>query len=207
VLAAALDAVQSHRIAIILDDYHVIESTDVVRLTEALIRELPETIALVILSREQPRLALGRLRLNGLVREITEAELRFAQAEVQELVNSESAILVSEIQIDRLTQRTEGWIAGIRLALLAAENSDAGQREDLVAEGSAHQWLDEYVVEEVVNHLAEDLKRPAIGDPLRLSCVRTSLTHEELARRSGIGARTITRIESGIIAPGTAPPR
>jgi LuxR family maltose regulon positive regulatory protein len=157
VLAAAQQAVLSGPAALVMDDYHIIESDDIVRLTEFLIQELPRTFALIINSREQPPLFLGRLRLNGLVRDITETDLRFEQSEVQELVQTASPVDLSETQVQLLTDRTEGWIAGIRLALLAAQNRDPQENEDLVSSFSAHQWLDEYVAEEVISRLPDDL--------------------------------------------------
>jgi LuxR family maltose regulon positive regulatory protein len=157
VLTVAQRAVRSGPATLVIDDYHNIESNDIVRLTELLIRELPSAFALLIISRERPPLFLGRLRLNGLVREITETELRFAQSEVQELAKSEFLDHLSNEQIQRLAERTDGWIAGIRLAFMAVQSGGTGQHEDLVSEFSTTQWLDDYVVEEVISRLPDDL--------------------------------------------------
>lgn len=149
---------EARPITIILDDYHLIENHDVHRVVNALIHELTENVSIMLLSRTLPPLVLGRLRVERQVREITEVDLRFDRRDVATLVAIETDRELSRAQIARLTQRTEGWIAGIRLALVAVSQVDDEQIDTMLDAFSAHQWLDDYVVEEVLAGLPDDLR-------------------------------------------------
>jgi LuxR family transcriptional regulator, maltose regulon positive regulatory protein len=143
-LAAALDdlAGAGHELALVFDDYHHVENQDVHRAVEALLARLPAGVSVVVLSRTIPPLALGRLRVQGLVREITEADLRFTRAEAEELIAAEANGRLTPSQAARLAERTDGWIAGLRLALLAVERLDAAQVDPFIDAFAEHQWLD-----------------------------------------------------------------
>lgn len=143
---------------IVFDDYHLIENQDVHRVMNALIHELPADISMMILSRTLPPLALGRARVDGQVREVTEVDLRFDLRDAAALVRTESNRKLTSAQIDRLTERTEGWIAGIRLALLAMLQVEEEHLDQTIDAFSTHQWLDDYIVEEVLDTLPAGLR-------------------------------------------------
>lgn len=158
ILARLRAASASKPVTIVLDDYHLIENRDVHRVANALIHELPPAVSIMILSRALPPLALGRLRVEGQVREITEVDLRFDQRDVATLVSMESDRELSRAQITRLVERTDGWIAGIRLAILAVLQAEDEQIDNMIGALSAHQWLDDYIVEEVLSSLPNELR-------------------------------------------------
>lgn len=143
---------------LILDDYHQIENRDVHQAMDALLARLPADVHLLVLSRTIPPLSLGRLRVQGLVRELTEADLRFAPAEVAAVVATAAAGRITPDQVARLTDRTGGWIAAIRLALLSITNVDAEQIDPLIESFAENQWLDDYIVEEVINALSDEVR-------------------------------------------------
>jgi LuxR family maltose regulon positive regulatory protein len=145
-------------ITLVIDDFHEIENRDVHRIMNALIDGLPDAASLVILSRVMPPLALGRLRVEGKVREITEVDLRFEHDEVMALVRSETRDRLDPQQIALLAERTEGWIAGIRLALLAIRQVQEDQIDATISGLVGNRWLDSYIVEEVLESLPADLR-------------------------------------------------
>jgi LuxR family maltose regulon positive regulatory protein len=143
--------------ALILDDYHLIENRDVHRIMDGFVAALPPDVHLLMLSRTMPPVALGRLRVEGRVRQITDVDLRFTDEEAQELIGGRADRL-NPGQVGRLVQRTDGWIAGIRLAILAIDRLGMEQIDTLIDSLSEHQWLDDYIVEEVLNTLPEELR-------------------------------------------------
>jgi LuxR family transcriptional regulator, maltose regulon positive regulatory protein len=63
-------------------------------------------------------LGLHQLRLADELSEIRAADLRFTERETRELLDA-SGVTLSEAGAARLHQRTEGWAAGLRLAVLS----------------------------------------------------------------------------------------
>jgi LuxR family maltose regulon positive regulatory protein len=135
--------------ALILDDYHVIESQAVDRSLTFLIDHSPANLHLVIATRADPALPLARLRGQGQLTELRTADLRFTLDEVAVFLNQVMALKLAAEDIAVLEARTEGWIVGLQLAALSMRES-----KDVAAfirsfSGSHHHILD-YLVEEVL---------------------------------------------------------
>ena len=64
-------------ILLVLDDYHVIEDTEIQSGVAFLVEHLPPRLHLVIASRADPALPLARLRARGDLVELRAADLRF----------------------------------------------------------------------------------------------------------------------------------
>ena len=79
-LANDLDAFGGE-IALVLDDYHVISSQTVHAAVALLLEYCPATFHLVIVSRSDPPLPLGRLRARGQMVELRAADLSFTESE------------------------------------------------------------------------------------------------------------------------------
>ena len=72
----------------------------------------------MLTSRAEPQLNLHRLRLAGELTEIRASDLRFSREEVGELLQA-SEIELSDEAVALLHERTEGWVAGLRLAAIS----------------------------------------------------------------------------------------
>ena len=78
----------------------------------------------VLVSREDPRLGLHRLRLAGELIELRGPDLAFSTEETRQLLAA-SGLTVSDAGAMLLHDRTEGWAAGLRLAVISlGENPD-----------------------------------------------------------------------------------
>ena len=106
-------------VALVLDDYHMISNRDCHDQLEFVLLHLPPTAQIVLITRVDPPLPLGRLRAVGDLLEIRVPELRFVTAEAAALVRAVSAVELDETDLADLVQRTEGWPAGIYLAALS----------------------------------------------------------------------------------------
>ena len=96
---------------LVLDDYHVIGADPIHRLVRFLIERGPPFAHLVLLTREDPPLPLARLRAHGRLVELRADDLRYTDEEASAYLAAAGVSLEPEL-VERLVERTEGWIAG-----------------------------------------------------------------------------------------------
>ena len=70
---------------------------------------------------DRPALHLGRLRARGEMNEIRTEQLAFSEEEAECLLNEKTGLDIGADDLSILLERTEGWPAGIYLALTLAE--------------------------------------------------------------------------------------
>jgi type II secretory pathway predicted ATPase ExeA len=107
-----------HPVRLVIDDLHELRSNDALRHLEVFLLRAPDRVRVVLSGRNEPRLGLHRLRLDGALTEIRSGELAFSEDEARELLGS-AGIGLSEAALRALLERTEGWAAGLRLAALS----------------------------------------------------------------------------------------
>ena len=140
-----------HDFVFVLDDYHVLDSTEINSALTFLIDNQPPQMHLIITTREDPRLPLARLRAHGQLTELRAADLRFSPDEAAAFLNHAMGFNLSTEDITALETRTEGWIAGLQLAAISMQGQPDVGRFIASFTGSHHFVLD-YLVEEVLNH-------------------------------------------------------
>ncbi|MES2820403.1 MAG: LuxR C-terminal-related transcriptional regulator [Pseudomonadota bacterium] len=134
---------------LVLDDYHLAQGAVLDRCLQFFLNHLPPGLVLLVTSRTRPDWHLARLRLSRQLLELHEQDLRLTVSEIRALLASQGAQLQGEA-LDNLVQRSEGWVAGLRLWLLAA--AETGEFEPLAhhlhgAEGLIRDYLLEEVIE------------------------------------------------------------
>jgi LuxR family maltose regulon positive regulatory protein len=134
---------------LVLDDYHVIENTAVHAALNFLVDHLPPQLHLVIASREDPPLALARLRARGQLCELRAVDLRFTAAEAAAFLQRVMGLDLAAEQVAAIEARTEGWIAGLQLAALSLRDQADPQGFVAAFTGSNRYVLD-YLLEEVL---------------------------------------------------------
>lgn len=155
-LAAALDAARPP-IRLVLDDLQELTSAEALRDIARLVRRRPAGLRLVLASRLDPPLPLARMRLEGRLHELRAEDLRLGVAETAALLAAAGLALTDE-QVAVLHARTDGWVAGLRLAALALRG-----RADVAGfvthfSGSERSVAD-YLTEEVMAGLPADTRR------------------------------------------------
>jgi LuxR family transcriptional regulator, maltose regulon positive regulatory protein len=105
---------------LVLDDLHAIADARVFEFLNQLLEGLPPNWTLVIASRVEPPLAMGRWRARREVAEFDETSLSFSRKEVRDLWRHATGEDDPE-QADRLLERTQGWAAGLSLSLEASQ--------------------------------------------------------------------------------------
>ena len=152
-MLAALDT--SEPLVLILDDYHLLTGVHAHDLVAALLAQMPESLHVVIASRADPALPLGRLRATGALEEIRSDLLRFDPDEADRFLNGALDLGLDRAALGTLEERTEGWPAGLYLAALTLR--DKPDRARFVADfaGSSRHVVD-YLSAEVLDGLTPD---------------------------------------------------
>ena len=114
----------SHRVVLVLDDYQFVTEGDSHESVAFFLEHLPENLHLVISSRSDPPVPLGRLRARGEMNEIRTEQLAFTEEEIACLLNERMGLNIGPDDISELLERTEGWPAGIYLASLSLQNKE-----------------------------------------------------------------------------------
>src|SRR5215208_4682042 len=144
-------------VAVVLDDYHVIDSENVHWIVTFLLERLPENVHLVISGRVDPPLPLARLRARGQMMELHAADLRFTPEEAAAFLNDAMGLGLSAGDIAALEEVTEGWIAALQLAALSMrERKDVS---DFIRSFSGgHRDVFDFLAEEVLERQSEPVQ-------------------------------------------------
>jgi LuxR family transcriptional regulator, maltose regulon positive regulatory protein len=136
------------RATIVLDDLHLVRSEACLRSIGHAVERLPENARVVASTRSDPRIGLARMRARRALTEIRARELAFTFDEASELLVREGIDLSAE-GIELLAERTEGWPAGLYLAVLWLRDLDDREREVREFAGTAGQ-VGDYLTDEVL---------------------------------------------------------
>jgi LuxR family maltose regulon positive regulatory protein len=112
------------RVVVVLDDYQYVGAGEANGSVAFFVEHLPENVHLVISSRSDPPLPLGRLRATGELNELRAEDLAFTEEEADCLLNERMNQAVGPEDLSVLFERTEGWPAGIYLASLSLQNKE-----------------------------------------------------------------------------------
>ena len=154
VLAELADSLEP--LVLVIDDLHELGSAEALIQLDRFLARLPDSARVVLSSRRVPRIRLHHLRLAGEVAEIRDDDLRFTEYETRELLAA-SGITLSDSAAAALHRRTEGWAAGLRLAVISLGSHPDPER--FVAEFSgADRAVGEYLIAEVLDRQPSDVR-------------------------------------------------
>lgn len=137
-------------IVLILEDYHIITTPAIQQSLTFLLDHLPPALHLMITTRADPPLPLGRLRARGELTEIRADDLRFTEAEAALFLNERMGLQLSPAEVHLLATRTEGWIVGLQLAALSMQGQE-DKGAFLHSFTGGHRYILNYLIEEVLN--------------------------------------------------------
>jgi LuxR family maltose regulon positive regulatory protein len=159
-LVNEIAAAGAERLALVLDDYHVIQSSTN-QAVGFLLERLPPQLHLVIVTRRDPPLPLARLRARGQMTEIRGGDLQFTGEEAALFLKQAMGLALTPGEIALLENRTEGWIAGLQLAALALQGTSPlqNQAEFIRAFSGDDRYVIDYLVSEVLSGQPEEVQR------------------------------------------------
>ena len=148
---------QGSDIALVLDDYHVVESTLVHDGVAFLLSRIPRQLHVVIATRSDPPLPLARLRVQYQLAELRDADLRFTTSESEGFLRDVWRLDLSPEVIAALEAKSEGWAVGLQLAALSfRERTDPDAL--LGAFTGTHRYVLDYLTEEVLEQQPDRIR-------------------------------------------------
>jgi len=109
---------------LVLDDVHELTDQAVLAGLDLLIRHAPGSLRLVLSARQPPGLQLARLRVSGELADISGQDLA-CTADEADAYFAMLGLDVDQPARDELLWRTQGWMAGLRLAAMRARADPA----------------------------------------------------------------------------------
>ena len=153
---------------LVLDDLHLLVNPPCLDSIAALAQHVPEGSQLALSGRGHPALPLGALRARGLALQIGPDELRLTEAEAHQLLRA-AGLDPTAAEVAELTERTEGWSAGLYLAALSAKASGAAMKGVTAFRGDDRFVID-YLRSELLSRMPRDelrfLTRTAVLEPM-----------------------------------------
>ena len=142
-----------------LDDLHqVIDSAVIGQILGYLLRAAPPTLHVVVASRREVHIPpLSRLRTEGRLVEVRQADLHLTPEQARQLLTIQGVALSDE-ELTTLLARTEGWALSLQLAARALAELPAERRSAFVeALGGGSEQLLSYLADEVLADLPPDV--------------------------------------------------
>lgn len=156
-LINVIDSTIQGDFALVLDDYHCIENEAIHIGLTFLLDHLPPSMHIILVTRVDPPLPLARLRVRGQLTEIRTADLRFTLAEAVIYLSQTMKLHLSAENATWLTDRTEGWIAGLQLAALSLRGQE--DNASFLQNFSGNQrYVLEYLTQEVLERQPADVQ-------------------------------------------------
>jgi LuxR family transcriptional regulator, maltose regulon positive regulatory protein len=178
------------RLTLVFEDLHLLRSTECSEQLKRLIDLLPSSVRVVLASRSDPLMRLGRLRVEGRLAEIRAADLAFTVPEAAALVAGQG-ISVSDSVVTELVEASEGWPAALYLAALSLAGRP--DPDDFVHRLSGNdRFIADYLSEEVLARLDPEL-RAFILDMSVFDQFNAELASE--AAQTGCSSRLLHQLE------------
>ena len=165
----ALDfaAREAREMIIILDDVHELTDRDALAALDHFLLRAPRSISVVLASRADPPISMPRLNLEGRLHQIRAGDLAFTLDEAKAFFRA-CTFALSGADIETLWARTEGWIAGLRLAALALA-SEADPARFVADAACTEAVVSDYLLSEVFERrprsVQEFLLKTSVVDP------------------------------------------
>lgn len=148
-------SLSAHPGVIIIDDFHLAQADPAAIV--AFIEALPSCVQLVLGTRHDPPFPLGRMRVQGRLLELRQADLRFTDHEIEQALAT-LGVELGRDDLEHLTNLTEGWAAGVHLAGLSLRAATA-PAEVIRRLGETDRSLVDFLMNEVI-----ELQTPEIQD-------------------------------------------
>jgi LuxR family transcriptional regulator, maltose regulon positive regulatory protein len=132
-----------------LDDVHLLTQAALTALYQ-LIDCSPPCAHFIMASRVISDLHLARMRARGKLLELDVDDLKFTLMETQDFITRAGDHDLDESDLSTLGERTEGWIAGIKLATLAMRGKSLA-KEILASFTGSRRSVSDFFVEEVLS--------------------------------------------------------
>ncbi|WP_202624184.1 LuxR C-terminal-related transcriptional regulator [Steroidobacter agaridevorans] len=141
-------------ICIVVDDLQMLSTPVLVRAVDALLLQSPAGIRWILSGRGLPPLHMGQLQLNDQLMTLGSEDLNFDTDAIVQLGAQLCHRSLTEDEAQSIRRSTEGWVAGVKLALLAA----AGSRDGIGDFNGSHYEVARYLGTSVLQEQEPQLR-------------------------------------------------
>lgn len=174
----------SGQLYLFIDDYQHARDPRIDSLVQLLVDRAPANLHLVIASRSQPALSLGRLRGMGDIEEIAAADLTFRFSESLNLLRGLLDESVTPSEVHTLHNLADGWPIGLQLAATTLKLQARRQIDSasLPTQAGLISYLDEEVLARQPAEVVDFLQKIAILQPFNSTLAARLSGVEEAAQ-------------------------
>jgi LuxR family maltose regulon positive regulatory protein len=144
-------------VVLVLDDYHLVTEDRCHDALAFFVEHLPGNAHLILSSRTDPPLPLGRWRARGEMDEIRTEELAFSPEEATHLLDDMLGLGIGPEGLSVLLERTEGWPAGIYLASLSLRTKE-DKHAFIESFGGSNRYVVDLLGEEILARIPEEVR-------------------------------------------------
>ena len=145
-------------VVLILDDYHLITSSEIHTSLSYLVQHMPPQFHLIMATRNDPPLPLAQWRVQQQVLELRTQQLRCTREEAKNFFQKVVGLQLPEKVIKEVMARTEGWLVGLQLLGLALPK----QVDPLTLLGKIREdqrYILDYLTEEILQQQLPKMQR------------------------------------------------
>ncbi len=144
---------------LVLDDYHALRQDNMVIHDAMLdfVERLPDNVHVILSTRTTVPLRVARLRMRRRMLELRIDDLRFTQEEARSFLEQGTGEKIIPEASARIQARTEGWVAGLQLAVLALEEHSTAA-DSLIDVLGEHRYVVDFLADEVLLRLPPEVR-------------------------------------------------
>lgn len=144
-------------LVVVLDELETVSDPACLATIDYVVDRLPENARLVLVTRSDPSLRIGRIRARRALVELRGGELAFTPAEIRALFRVRTTLELTDDELELLRSRTEGWPAALELMALWLRDVDDPRRMMREFTGD-HRFVAEFLSHEVLDALDDDVR-------------------------------------------------
>lgn len=145
--------------ALVIDDYHQIQSPEIHRQLTYFIDYLPPGVTLALVSRTEPELPVARWRVRQWVDDVHPQLLAFSENECRLFFENTMAITLTDEQAHDIWQRTEGWVAAMQLSAITSRDSSAISAQPASPLTPSNRQISDYILTEILDQQPPEVVR------------------------------------------------
>lgn len=142
---------------LVLDDIHLIREKAILDFLKTILHHPARSMQLCLVGRRDPIVPIVSMRAKGMIREIRMQDLQFTSKEAGDFLEKAMGLTLEKAIKNGIVEKTEGWITGLRLAVLAMRGQNNPGRNLLGIKGTTRYIVD-YLLGEVLDQQPSEIK-------------------------------------------------